>query len=280
MLLEDGAADVRVQQVSLKVVQVLDTHVEVLRCGRLADAVDEELFEPIEAVLVHRVDHGQVRNAKEEDRGPNGHRDVLCARLVDLLLGNLGFGNGDVDLVGGHLRDAKRVDQVRVVENVTLRVGEQVEDLVLQLLQLRLVGGGLHDELGLLFGQVGAFRLDGRDEQLILEAALGDRKVEQRHLDRDLWRVVRVGDDGGERELEVGVERDHVLAELDHERAARVLVSLVGEHRVEEGIERLDDVLDEHRGAQPDGHLKGLHDLLGRVARLDSLDLHLRLREL
>ena len=150
----------------------------------------------------------------------------------------------------------------------------------MELLQLRLVGGGLHDELGLLFGQVGSLRLDGRDEQLILEAALGDRKVEQRHLDRDLGRVVWVGDDGGERELEVGVERDHVLAELDHERATRVLVSLVGEHRIEEGVERLDDVLDEHRGAQPDGHLKGLHDLLGRVARLDSLDLHLRLREL
>ena len=89
-----------------------------------------------------------------------------------------------------------------------------------------------------------------------------------------------VRDDGGQRKLEVLVVRDDVLAELDHEGAARILVHLVGEHRVQEGVEGLEHVLEQHGLAQPDRHLEGLHLLFGRVGGLHCLDLVFGAREL
>ena len=75
--LEDGAADVGVEQVGDEVVQVGDALAEVLALRRAADAVDEELLVPGERVLVHGVDRGEVGDAEEQDGAAHGHRDVL-----------------------------------------------------------------------------------------------------------------------------------------------------------------------------------------------------------
>mmetsp|Transcript_36697 Transcript_36697/g.116811 ORF Transcript_36697/g.116811 Transcript_36697/m.116811 type:complete len:527 (-) Transcript_36697:3661-5241(-) len=86
-----------------------------------------------------------------------------------------------------------------------------------------------------------------------------------------------VGDDGGQLEVEVLVKGDDGLAQLDHERARGILVRLVGQHRLEERVQRVEDVLEQHRLAHPDAHLERLLDLLCRVGRLDRLELRLGL---
>ena len=64
--------------------------------GRLTGALgvgrarEEDGDEPLERVLVHRVDDGEVGDAEEEDLRVDGDRDVEAARLVDVLLRLLG----------------------------------------------------------------------------------------------------------------------------------------------------------------------------------------------
>ena len=77
MKLEDRTADVRVEKVRNKLVEVDDADVDILRLRRLLDAVHKERFEPCKRVLVHRIDHAQIGNAEEEDRATDGDRDVL-----------------------------------------------------------------------------------------------------------------------------------------------------------------------------------------------------------
>ena len=60
--------------------------------GCVGDSAEEDGDEPLERVLVHRVDVGQVGHAEEEDLSVDGDWDVLTARRVDVafrLLGDL-----------------------------------------------------------------------------------------------------------------------------------------------------------------------------------------------
>ena len=78
-------------------------------------------------------------------------------------------------------------------EDVALRGGEQVEQVVLELLELDRELVLLCDELRLLLEQVGALLGDDDGEQLVLEALLGDGEVDERRLRLHLGDVVRVG---------------------------------------------------------------------------------------
>eukprot|EP00965_Chrysotila_dentata_P142527 4711458-Pleurochrysis_carterae.AAC.2 len=263
VLLEDGPADVGVERVGDLVVEQRDPRVDVVRLLGVCDAEQEERAEPGERVLVHRVDEREVGDAKVEDGAAHGDGDVLGAERVNLGLGHLRLGHGRHDLLRGGLGDGQRVDQLGVVEDVSLRVGEHVQDLVLQLLQLALVVGRLDYELVFFLGEVGPLGLNSGDKQLVLQP---------------VGRDVRVGDHRGEGEAEVGVERDHRVAQLDHERAVGVLVGLVREDWLEERVEDFEDILKQHGLPDADAHLERLLDLLGRVRRLDCLQVRLGLR--
>ena len=54
------------------------------------NAVEEDADEPLERVLVHRVDVGQIGDAEEEDLSVDGDWNVLTARYVDIPLSLLG----------------------------------------------------------------------------------------------------------------------------------------------------------------------------------------------
>ena len=61
----------------------------------VGNAPQEDGDEPLEGVLVHGVNGGQVSHTEEEDLGVDGHRDVERPRLVYVLLcllGNHHFG--------------------------------------------------------------------------------------------------------------------------------------------------------------------------------------------
>jgi len=52
----------------------------------VADATQEDVDEPLEGVLVHRIDVGHVRHTEEQDLGVYRHRDVLATGRVNRLL--------------------------------------------------------------------------------------------------------------------------------------------------------------------------------------------------
>lgn len=60
---------------------------------RVANAGQEDVEEPLQRVLVHGVDVGQVRHAEEKDLCAHGHGDVLQTGGVDVLLCLLGHGH-------------------------------------------------------------------------------------------------------------------------------------------------------------------------------------------
>eukprot|EP00966_Prymnesium_polylepis_P175558 4062870-Prymnesium_polylepis.1 len=260
---------------------------------------------------VARAHLAHVSDAEEEQRRVERDGAVLLARRVDhhLRLGRL-LRLG-LDLVRGDLGRRERVDQALVGQDVALRLGEQLEDGRLNLLELRRrLGVGGH-ELVLELLQVGAL-LGDRDactgqwmetplsahrsvhtgqrtqhvngtprgradsagpltEQLVLEALLRDREVEQRHLDGRLGRVVRVGQLGRQVKLELGMVRDGVVADLHHDVAA-LLERLLEQHRLERRVEVLEHVLHEEGLAEAHRVLDRAEELLvGRLANLDAL---------
>jgi hypothetical protein len=216
VLLEERAADVAVEKVLEVGVEVLHAVLEVGRGLRVGDGADEEVDEPIERVLVHRVDVGEEGDAEEEERGAVRHGLVAVARLVDLDLGLVGDLLLLADLVREHLGGREDVDRRRVLEDrAALAAREHLEDLILDFFELLLVGGRLLHEPPLLLLEVGPFLGDDDAEQLVLQARGRDHKVEQRHLDLQLGLL--------ERKIELGTlaeQRQRVLRSRVVSRAA------------------------------------------------------------
>ena len=65
---------------------VLNTQPALTRLLCVVYATEEDGDEPLQGVLVHGVNVGQVRGAEEEDLRPDRHWDVPAARDVDVLL--------------------------------------------------------------------------------------------------------------------------------------------------------------------------------------------------
>lgn len=57
---------------------------------RVANAGQEDVEEPLQRVLVHGVNVGQIRHAKEKDLCAHGHGDILQSGGIDVLLCLLG----------------------------------------------------------------------------------------------------------------------------------------------------------------------------------------------
>mmetsp|Transcript_6911 Transcript_6911/g.16610 ORF Transcript_6911/g.16610 Transcript_6911/m.16610 type:complete len:820 (-) Transcript_6911:3765-6224(-) len=270
VLLEERAADVVVHREREVLVEVGAADLNVAVLWRHLHAADEERVEPRKRVLVHRVHDREVGEAEVEERGAVRDRPVALRGLEDLLRGDLGLGHLGLDLLGGRLRLGQRLDQRRVVEDVALggRELEQDERLNVEELLVRL--GVLHHQLGLALGQLGLLLLDYHAEQLLLEALLGHGEVDQRDLDLDLGRVVRVGQLGRHEEPEAVRVRHVVVAELDHVLAA-LLELLLQQDRLERGVELLAHVLHEHPLAEPDAVLERAQEiLLGHLAQVEA----------
>ena len=135
VLLEERATHVAVERVGEVVLEVLEARVEVVALLRVVDAHDEERDEPGERVLVHGVDVGQVGDREKEDGRVDGDRFVAHARRVDLLLRLLRNRLLLLDLVCQHLRAGQHFDGRLVLQDVSLRRRQHLENLVLDLLQ-------------------------------------------------------------------------------------------------------------------------------------------------
>jgi hypothetical protein len=104
---------------------------------------------------------------------------------------------------------------------------------------------------------------------LVLESVLRDGEVEERHLDRGLGRVVRVGELGRHVEGEVSVVGDGVLADTD-DLGAALLEGLLEQDRLERGVELFAEVLENDGLAEPDRVLERAEEVL--VTHLDDLE--------
>jgi hypothetical protein len=108
VLFEQRATHVAVNGVGKVIVERLDASVELSELLAVHNRAVVEIDEPVERVLVHRVDVCQIADAKEEGGRVLGHRQVAHTRQLDLFLrlfGDLLLGR---DLFGEHLRTKPR----------------------------------------------------------------------------------------------------------------------------------------------------------------------------
>mmetsp|Transcript_25188 Transcript_25188/g.84637 ORF Transcript_25188/g.84637 Transcript_25188/m.84637 type:complete len:238 (-) Transcript_25188:4507-5220(-) len=145
VLFEQGAADVDVDEVGEKVVEDRQSFLQVVLLVGLADRETKKVRKPLQRILVHRIDAGEAADGKVQDRRADGHGPVPLAREIDLPLGNLRLCNLCRNLSRSRLRRGQRLDQLVVVEDVARRVGELVQNQVLDLLQLLLHARVRHD---------------------------------------------------------------------------------------------------------------------------------------
>mmetsp|Transcript_11097 Transcript_11097/g.26039 ORF Transcript_11097/g.26039 Transcript_11097/m.26039 type:complete len:607 (-) Transcript_11097:345-2165(-) len=246
VLLEERAAHVAVERVGEELDEEVCALLDIRVLLRIVHRSREQKHEPIEGVLVHGLDVPEVRDTEEQQRPALGVGSVAHARVVDGRFCLLGCLQGHADLVGCHLGGGEGVDQLLVLENVTARLRQHFEDLVLDLGELLLEARVLdHKALPLLF-QIVPLYFDRDAEELVLQADRRDRKVDKHHFRRDLRGVVGGGELGSEVQLEVVVILDDRVADVDAVRPPR-LVDALGEERFEDRVDRLSDVLEEHR---------------------------------
>ena len=196
VLFEEGPADVFVEGVGEVVVDVEEPLLEDVGGGAGLDAQHEQPHEPLQGVLVHRVDQRKVYYAEEQQGRPVGHRSVPLTGLVDLLLGELALLDPFVDFLTGLLGVGKFVDEGLVLEelvNVALGAGEGLEDGVLDLDEGLAVLSVLGDDLNLLLLHLRVLESHYLGQHLLLEPRGCDCEVDDGHLHEYLGRVVGVG---------------------------------------------------------------------------------------
>ena len=138
-LLDSSPADVLIEEEGEMIVEQLQPDLQIVALLAVCDGPDEQIDEPTQTVLVHRVDVGHVGNSKVEDG--RVMRDGLVARpgLVDLGLGLVRNLLLLRDLVREQLGGLQDFNRALVLEDVALAAAKHAQDLVLNLLELLLV---------------------------------------------------------------------------------------------------------------------------------------------
>jgi hypothetical protein len=126
----------------------------VVGLGGVLDRLGEQIDVIGQRVLIHRVDVGQVRDSEEQVGCLFGHRQILSTSMVNLFFGffgNLLFLGNFIGLGFGGL---EHFDTFFVLENVG-GIGQDVQDLVLDVSQSFLVVRTLDDQSFLLLFELG-----------------------------------------------------------------------------------------------------------------------------
>jgi len=289
VFLEEGPTDVFVEQSG----EFLDE--EVLPLVSLAtwnvisvvQGLAVDVLEELERVLVHWVDLHDLDQDEEEagntashwnkvllDVGNDVHRHLILLHLsFDLLALGLGFVQCD--------------QQHIIFQNIYVRLRNLVENLILELCLLPVVGCALDDGLIPPLHVLGVLMLHNNVQHLIGETDLSHHEVKHIDLYANFWRIVRPGKLGGDIEAELLVVLNVRVSELQGPHAS-LLVDLLSEERVNEWIEGFGCVLEDDWEAHGDANLElsahqlGLHGWLDcpKISFLHCFDpnvsLHLR----
>ena len=146
MTLEEAALDVEVHRVGHVLDDVHDALGGHLRGLGVVDGELVNLVELLQRGLVHHVDAGKLGDEEIDERGPVRDGSVLLARFRDLRVRLARVGQLLVHLLRRLLRHVQHLDQLNVVQQVTLRVGQPEQQVVLELLDLLLVARHLLDQ--------------------------------------------------------------------------------------------------------------------------------------
>ena len=252
--LEQTATGVLVHGVGVVRVEVFDSLLEHLRLWSLLDGQQEEILVRVQGELVHRIDRGEVVQDEVEDRRAYRHGSVERGRLGDFFAGCLCDFERLGHLVGRDLGVVQGVDELDVVEERAVRVGQQVEEGILELQDGPLALGNLAHERDALLVQVEPLLLDDDVEELILQPLLLDDKVDDCHLRGHLRSVVRVGQLRSEVQPEVRRVVHLLVPEFDAQRVA-LLDEALAQDGFQNRVNFFADVLDEDGIAKLDGVL-------------------------
>mmetsp|Transcript_85225 Transcript_85225/g.241485 ORF Transcript_85225/g.241485 Transcript_85225/m.241485 type:complete len:399 (+) Transcript_85225:2009-3205(+) len=240
VVLEEAAADVHVHVLGEVLDQDADPAVDHVALLRVAQPALEEEHEELEAVLVHGVDVCEVGHDKVEDGRAEGDGPQLLPHAVNLGHGLVRDEHPLLALRARGLGLVERRDERVVLEDVAARLGEELEDQLLEVVLRLLVARDLDHELLALLRQVRPLIRDDLGHELVLEAEQRHREVDDRDLDADLRQVVRVGHLRGHVEGKVlGV--GHVLGAQPEHQLAAALEDCLGEHRLERRVQDLEE---------------------------------------
>mmetsp|Transcript_44425 Transcript_44425/g.100270 ORF Transcript_44425/g.100270 Transcript_44425/m.100270 type:complete len:257 (-) Transcript_44425:1846-2616(-) len=158
---------------------------------------------------------GQVHHQEEEQGTSRPSWSVELHGLVNSRLRLLRNHSFLLHIVGGLLGILQTNNQVRIVQDVSLGIGQllQQQGLKLRKLDLKLIL--LLDELTLRPRQIRALQHHDQEEQLILETRFGDSEIDEGAFGLNLRRVMRVGQLCLHKEPEVGRIVDLLVSKLD-----------------------------------------------------------------
>lgn len=98
MFFEERPAHVLVERNGEIVVQVEDSLDHVVGGHGVLHSHTEQDLEPLQRVLIHGINDGQVDYAEEEEGGAVGHRAETFSSHIDFFLSNFRFLHSDVNL--------------------------------------------------------------------------------------------------------------------------------------------------------------------------------------
>mmetsp|Transcript_44498 Transcript_44498/g.103963 ORF Transcript_44498/g.103963 Transcript_44498/m.103963 type:complete len:458 (-) Transcript_44498:2-1375(-) len=218
---------------------------------------------------VHHVGH--VRHVKVHDTAPSSHRSELLSLLVDFDLPLVGLLQLAFDLLGLGFGVGKHLDELRILQQVPLRVGETLQELLIQKLQgLRVVGDVLFESRQCVF-QALHLHADELTQQLLLQALQRHREVDDRRFRRELRGEVGIRQSRCEVECEVFLVVHVLITDVDVEILA-LLDNLLVQDRVEHRVDFILNVLDDE--AEPFTH--GKLDLILQVLGCQCRNAHRR----
>mmetsp|Transcript_34327 Transcript_34327/g.79162 ORF Transcript_34327/g.79162 Transcript_34327/m.79162 type:complete len:206 (-) Transcript_34327:270-887(-) len=184
---EERIAHLLVQELDELILQREDAPLKVplWLLGRLYRQ-EEYLDEPFQTVLIHRLHLAKVRNHEEHRRASDRDGNVglpgllhKCLRL--LLLFHALFNTGR-----GHLRVREGGDELLVIQDVALGVRQKLQDLILDLFELRFALSALNDQVLALLLHLLLFLRHHNPQHLILKSIWSHHEVEKRDLNANL----------------------------------------------------------------------------------------------
>mmetsp|Transcript_19025 Transcript_19025/g.48612 ORF Transcript_19025/g.48612 Transcript_19025/m.48612 type:complete len:213 (+) Transcript_19025:3688-4326(+) len=211
MLFEERPAQILIQRISEVVVQVEQPLLQYIALWSVANSLQEQLDEPRQRVLIHRIHNGHVSNGEIQNGSTVCNRSVLLTGGINLLFSCLRLLHLLRDVIRCHLRVSQGVDEGLVFENITLCVAHKLQDLVFEPLNFLLHGGTLHDKLVFHLLQIWSLFSNDETQQLVFQSIRCHSEVQKGHLHRGLRRVVRVTQLRRHVEPEVFVVRNGVL---------------------------------------------------------------------
>lgn len=97
---EQRPADVFVELVGEVIIKVLEPFLQHVARSGLVYTVDKQVVEPLEGVLIHGVDGGQVQDAEEQQARSKCNWSITVSNYVDLVFSHFAVFHSLVNFLG------------------------------------------------------------------------------------------------------------------------------------------------------------------------------------